>query len=142
MFHVDASAVTLLGVVSPAGGTFATKLTYTPPAKILALPVSVGGTWTTTSAVSGTAQGVFAAYDEKYASRVDQIGTMKTPYGDFPVVRIATDLTRTSGVVTLTTQRTFAWVAECFGSVATVTSKALEASAEFSDPAEIRRLAP
>jgi hypothetical protein len=142
VFHVDANAVTLLGVVSPTGGSFATNLAYSPPAKILALPISAGGTWTSTSSVTGTAQGVFSAYSEKYASRVDQVGTMKTPYGTFPVVRIATDLTRTEGLATLTTQRTFAWVAECFGSVATVTSQAFETADEFDNPSEVRRLTP
>ena len=31
---------------------------------------------------------------------------MVTPYGEFPVVRVATDLTRTSGLATLLTKRT------------------------------------
>ena len=142
VFAVDANAVTLLGVVSPDAGTFRTELKYDPPAKILALPFGAGTTWLTTSTISGTAQGAITAYTEKYDSRVDQVGTMKTPYGDFPVVRVATDLTRTAGLATLLTKRTFAWSAECFGSVATVSSQDFETSAEFNDPAEVRRLAP
>lgn len=142
VFTVSATAVSLLGVVSPAAGTFRTELTYAPPAKILALPIAAGGTWTTTSAVTGTAQGSFVTYSEQYASLVDQVGTIKTPYGEFPVVRVATDLTRTSGLATLLTKRSFAWIAECFGSVATVSSQDFEASAEFSNPAEVRRLTP
>jgi hypothetical protein len=142
VFAVDANAVTLLGVVSPDAGTFRTELAYDPPAKILALPFGAGTTWVTTSTISGTAQGAITAYTEKYDSRVDQVGTMKTPYGDFPVVRVATDLTRTAGLATLLTKRTFAWSAECFGSVATVSSQDFETSAEFNDPAEVRRLAP
>ena len=142
VFHVDATGVTLLGVVSPDGGTFSTELKYDPPAKILALPMKAGDTWTSTSTVSGTAQGAITAYTEKYSSRVDQIGTLKAPYGTFPVVRVATDLTRTSGLVTLASSRTFAWLAECFGTVATVTSTNGETSAEFTSAAEARRLAP
>lgn len=142
VFHVDANAVTLLGVVSPEAGTFSTKLTYDPAAKILALPVTAAAMWSSTSTVSGTAQGAFVTYSERYASLVDQSGTLTAPYGDFPVLRVATDLTRTSGFTTLLTKRTFAWVAECFGSVATVSSQDFETSAEFSDPAEVRRLAP
>ena len=142
VFHVDVAAVTLLGVVSPQAGSLRTELTYDPPATILVLPLLAGGTWTTTSTVSGTAQGVIVAYTEEYASLVDQVGTLQTPYGEFPVVRAATDLTRTSGFTTLLTKRTFAWVAECFGSVATVSSQDFESSAEFNDPAEVRRLAP
>jgi hypothetical protein len=142
VFRVEAGAVALLGVVSPEAGSFRTELVYDPPATILALPVAAGATWSSTSTISGTAQGAITAYTERYEARVDQVGTMKTPYGEFPVVRVATDLTRTQGLLTLATNRTFAWLAECFGSVATVTSRDFEASSEFDDPAEVRRLAP
>lgn len=142
VFQVDANQVVLLGVVSPDAGAFRTELAYDPPAKILALPVTANGTWTSTSTVSGTAQGAIVAYTERYASLVDQVGTLTTPYGEFPVVRVATDLTRTSVAVTLLTKRSFSWIAECFGSVATVASQDFETAAEFTDPAEVRRLAP
>ncbi len=142
VFHVEQAQVTLLGVVSPTAGTFRTELKYDPPVKILALPIVAAGTWQSTSTVSGTAQGAIVAYSEKYVSLVDQVGTMKTPFGEFPVVRIATDLTRTSGLATLLTKRQFAWTAECYGSVATIASQDFESSAEFNDPAEVKRLAP
>ncbi len=142
VFRVEAAQVTLLGVVSPAAGSFRTELTYDPPVKLLALPLAAGATWMSTSTVSGTAQGAIVAYTEKYVSLVDQVGTMKTPYGEFPVLRTATDLTRTSGFTTLLTKRQFAWTAECYGSVATVASQDFETSAEFNDPAEVRRLVP
>jgi hypothetical protein len=142
VFHVEVAQVTLLGVVSPTAGAFRTELAYDPPVKILALPITAGASWMSTSTVSGTAQGAIVAYTEKYASLADQVGTMKTPFGEFPVVRIATDLTRTSGFTTLLTKRQFAWTAECYGSVATVASQDFETSAEFNDPAEVRRLAP
>ena len=142
VFKVDATQLVLLGVVSPAAGSSRTELTYDPPAKILALPIAAAASWTSTSTVSGTAQGAIASYSERYASLVDQVGTMKTPYGDFPVLRVATDLTRTSFAVTILTKRSFAWIAECFGSIATVQSQDNESSAEFTDPAEVRRLAP
>ncbi|MBA3541802.1 MAG: hypothetical protein H0T79_19465 [Deltaproteobacteria bacterium] len=142
VFRVEAAAVVLLGVVSPAAGSFQTKLTYEPPAKILALPFTAGSTWTTTSAVSGTVSGVGVFYDETYASLADQVGMMKTPYGEFPVVRVATDLTRTSGATTLLTKRQFGWFAECFGAVATVVSEDNEPASEFTDTTEVRRIAP
>lgn len=142
VFKVDATQLVLLGVVSPEAGTFRTELAYDPPVKILALPISAAATWVSTSAVSGTAQGAFASYTERYASLVDLVGTMKTPYGEFPVVRVATDLTRSSFGATILTKRSFAWIAECFGSIATVQSQDNETSAEFTDPAEVRRLAP
>lgn len=142
VFKYDATGLTLLGVVSPSGGTTKTELTYDPPAKIVALPFMAGSTWTSTSSVSGYAEGVISAYSEEYDSSVDQVGTMKTPFGTFPVLRIATDLTRTAALTTLLTNRTFSWPAECAGIVATVQSQSFESGAEFSDDAEVRRLAP
>jgi hypothetical protein len=142
VFYVTNTESTLLSVVSPNGGTTKTELDYDPPAKILALPLTAGATWSSTSTVSGYAQGAIVAYTEKYESRVDQVGTMKTPYGEFPVLRVATDLTRTSGLATLLTKRTFSWVAECFGPVATAASQDFATGTEFTDNAEIRRLAP
>lgn len=142
VFHIDDTGLTLLGVVSPDAGTFRTELEYDPPAKILALPFQAGSTWSSTSTISGVAQGVITAYTEKYNALVDQVGTMTTPYGEFPVLRVATDLERTSGFATLATTRTFAWIAECFGSVANITSRDFESASEFDDPAEVRRLVP
>lgn len=142
VFAVTATGVSLLGVVSPEAGALRTELEYDPPAQIIGVPIAAGATWSSTSTVSGTAQGTIVAYTERYASRVDQVGKMKTPYGEFPVLRIATDLTRTSGFATLLTKRTFTWVAECFGPVATASSQDFESSAEFTDNAEVRRLAP
>jgi hypothetical protein len=142
VFHVASDRVELLGVVSPDAGATRTELTYDPPARILTLPFASTSTWSSTSSVSGLAQGVIVAYTEKYASLVDQSGTMTTPYGDFPVLRVATDLTRTSGITLLLSNRTFAWVAECFGTVATVRSQDFETNSEFSSDAEVRRLTP
>lgn len=142
VFHVDATGLTLLGVVSPAAGATQTKLEYAPPAKVLAFPISEGATWSSDSVVSGTAQGFIVAYSEAYDSAVDKVGTMKTPYGEFPVVRVATDLDRTSGGFSILTKRSFAWMAECFGAVANVSSKDNVSSAELDDPAEVRRIAP
>lgn len=142
VFTIDANGVTLLGVVSPTGGATETELTYSPPAKILAFPFMAGSTWMSTSTVTGYAQGVYGVYTEKYTSSVDQVGTMTTPYGMFPVLRVATDLTRSSGGVPFLTKRTFAWTAECFGTVATVSGQDNATGTEFSDDAEVRRLAP
>jgi hypothetical protein len=141
VFAVSDSSVALLGVVSPdsSGGT---NLSYSPPALIMSVPFSAGSGWTSTSTVSGTAAGVASLYTEQYTSLADATGTMKTPYGSFPVLRVATDMTRTSGVATLATSRTFAWVAECFGAVATIVSQDFETQTEFTNAAEVQRLAP
>lgn len=142
VFQLGSQSLSLLGVVSPDGGTYKTELAYDAPAQVLAVPMQAGSMWTSSSTVTGYAQGVYVAYTEAYESHVDQVGTMVTPYGEFPVLRVATDLTRTSGFTTLATNRTYTWVAECFGPVATATSKDFESSAEFTNVAEVRRLAP
>jgi hypothetical protein len=144
VFHVDATAVTLLGVVSPTAGSSKTELTYTPPAKVLSLPLTAAGAWISTSAVAGYASGGYSLYwyDEKYTSRVDGIGTMKTPYGMFPVMRVATQLDRTFNSAPALTKRQYGWFAECFGGVATVVSKDNESATEFTTEAEITRIAP
>ena len=106
VFLVDATGVTLLGVVSPTGGTLKTELDVRPArARSSRCRSWRARPGSSTSTVTGYAQGVFGTYTEKYDSRVDQVGTMTTPYGDFPVLRVATDLTRTSGFTTLLTKR-------------------------------------
>jgi hypothetical protein len=142
VFKRTGNKVELLGVVSPADGSSRTELEYDGAAQILAVPLMAGTSWTSTSIVSGVFSGAGLAYTEKYESRVDQTGTMTTPYGAFPVLRVVTDLTRTSGGFTILTKRTFSWVAECFGPVATAASTDNETDDEFSDLAEVRRLAP
>jgi len=141
VFRATDAALLLLGVVSPEDGLFATRLTYDPPVTVLAFPVAAEGSWRTDATVSGLSLGVIAAYSEEYTSTVDGRGTLATPFGDFPVLRVRTDLDRTLGL-SATTTRTFAFVAECFGTVATVTSQSNPSALEFSDAAEVKRLAP
>jgi hypothetical protein len=141
VFNVGSAGVTLLGVVSTSAGPTETELTYNPPAQILAVPFKAGDTWTSTSDVTGLGSGIAVAYTEEYDSDVDQVGTMKTPYGTFPVLRVATNLLRDS----IAYNRTFAWVAECFGSVAQAQSQAYPntvPTGEFSNPAEVWRITP
>ncbi|MEO7094268.1 MAG: hypothetical protein ABI175_13515, partial [Polyangiales bacterium] len=82
-----------------------------------------------------------AFYTESYDVKVDAKGKVVTPFGEFSVLRLRTVLTRTVGALPTVT-RTYGFVAECFGTVATITSNSNEASAEFTTAAEIRRLAP
>ncbi|MCE9572691.1 MAG: hypothetical protein K8W52_06000 [Deltaproteobacteria bacterium] len=141
VFQLDGTGLRLLGVVSPDAGVTRTELTYDPPVTILPLPMAADATWTTTSTVTGLASGITSFYSEKYASRVDAVGTLGTPYGDFPVVRVAIDLTRTVGAA-ITTSRTFSFVSECYGPVGTIVSQNYETGAEFTTATEVRRLAP
>jgi len=133
MFEGTSAALLLLGVVSPTSGT--------GPANALGVPMSLGTTWSSNSNVTGTAEGLVADYFELYTSKVDAQGTLKVPYGTFNVLRVQTTLTRTlGGVATIT--RSFAFVAECFGPIASLTSQTDEAQVEFTNAAEARRLTP
>ena len=141
VFEKSNNALSLRGVVSPADGASSTKVTYNPAAVTLQFPLTASSSWTTTSTVTGNVSGIASYYTEQYASQVDAKGLMKTPFGDFKVFRVRTVLTRTVGVLPTVT-RTFAFVAECFGTVATITSKSNEATVEFTSAAEVSRLSP
>jgi len=98
-------------------------------------------TWTSDTSVSGVAEGIPVAYSEKYESVVDAKGKLKTPLGTFDVLRVRVLLTRTVGFA-VTKVRTFAFVTECYGTIATVTSDDNEGDIEFTHALEIRRIAP
>jgi hypothetical protein len=140
-FQAGGQSLLLQGVVSPTGGTQQTDVNYMPAAEILGFPMMMGSTFSSTSTITGTDQGVQVYYTEKYASTVDAHGTLKVPYGTFDVLRVQTTLTRTVGAVVTVTQ-SLAFIAECFGPVATLTSQSNETKTEFTNAAEAQRLAP
>ncbi|MBS2014112.1 MAG: hypothetical protein JST00_14575 [Deltaproteobacteria bacterium] len=145
VFETSPGALLLRGVVSPNDDAFTkTELTNAPSVSTIKFPLKVGGApWTTDVKVTGTAKGVFLGlgYDEKYESVVDARGELKTPLGTFDVLRVKTKLTRTVGVLT-TVVRTFAFVTECYSTVALVTSQDDETNEEFTSAKEIRRIVP
>ena len=145
VFEVTGDGLLLRGVASPEDSLTATKLTYDPPVRVLSFPLERGAQWMTEASVSGRALGVVSVYNETYESTVDAEGELVTPFGTFDVLRVRVLLTRELGVVpftTTTTIRTFAFVAECFGTVATINSAEDESRTEFDQAAELRRLAP
>jgi len=141
VFQINSTSLQLLGVVSPNGGNTRTQLKYAPPVTVLAFPLKIGKTWSSTSNVTGFAQGLPVNYTEKYAYKTDAEGTMKTPFADFPVLRTQVVLARTVGLVT-TTVRTYLFTTECFGTIASIVSKDNEPNAEFTTAAEVQRLTP
>ncbi|HMR04778.1 MAG TPA: hypothetical protein PKA88_03360 [Polyangiaceae bacterium] len=141
IFQLDATKLSLIGVASPTDGVTRTELKYDPPVTTLSFPLTANKQWTTTSTVTGVAQGVTVFYTEKYDFSIDAHGVAQTPFADFAVLRAASTLTRTVGLLT-TTIRSFAFVTECFGTIATVTSNDNEPAVEFSQAKEIRRLSP
>lgn len=146
VYQATASGLLLQGVVTPTNGSPQTDVSYSPAAEILQAPLQMGTTWASTSTVQGTLQGVPSTYTEKYDSKVDAHGTLKVPYGTFQVLRVQTTLTQTVGTVVNTTQ-SMAFVAECFGPVAKLTSKTTTfpqpvPGDAFTDVAEAWRLSP
>jgi len=140
VFEITNDALLLRGVVSPMDGPTKTELVYNPPVPALQFPLAEQKTWTVNSAVTGYAQGVIVSYAEGYEFAVDASGTLETPFGMFDVLRVKSTLTRNTGFLTVI--RSFSFAAECFGTVASVTSQNDEPNVEFSNVAELRRLSP
>jgi hypothetical protein len=140
VFELTDEALLLRGVVSFEAGLTRTELEYDPAVVVLSFPLELGKSWSTDATVTGYANGVFGVYYESYDSVVDERGDAVTPFATFDALRVSVDLTRTAGVVV--TQKTFAFVTECFGTVATVQSQLGETGDEFVDVAEIKRLTP
>jgi hypothetical protein len=141
IFTLTDSALELAGVASPTAGGSQTELHYSPVVTVLAFPMAANDTWSTISTVTGTAEGIDVLYTETYQSSIDGHGTLKTPYADFPVLRVDTELTRVVGVL-VTTTRTFSFVTQCFGNVGNIVSNTDELTVEFTTAAEVTRLAP
>jgi hypothetical protein len=144
VFETAPGSLTLRGVVSPADGLTKTELTNDPPVSLLQFPLTAGKTWNSDTTVSGFAQGVIANYTEKYVSTSDAVGELVTPLGTFEVQRVRTDLTRTFATFPpyTTTLRTFAFITECYGTVASIASAENEKDVEFTHAVEVRRIAP
>ena len=141
VFRFGGNELALQGVVSPSQQGQFTNVNYNPEAIAIQFPLAMNATWSSTSTVQGTASGVPVYYYENYQSKVDAHGKVKTPFGTFDVLRIATVLTRTVGAV-VTITRTYGFFAECATQVATIVSQPNEPSAEFTNTSLVERLAP
>ncbi|GMU60615.1 MAG: hypothetical protein AMXMBFR34_23780 [Myxococcaceae bacterium] len=143
VFGATPDGLYLQGVVSPTDDLFSTRVRYSPWVKVLQFPLRSGDTWSTTTSVSGRFNGVvLGIQSETYASQVDRVGDAKTPYASFGSLRVRTVMNRTINFVPTLTLRTFTWVTECFGSIATAQSQDNESSTEFTSVKEVRRLSP
>lgn len=143
VFEVTGDALLLRGVGSPESGFTETRLINEPAIGTLRFPLEEGDRWTEEVDVTGRALGVITTYDETYESVVDAAGELETPFGTFEVLRVRTELVRDNGFgVVLSRVRTYAFVSECFGTVAVVRSGESESATERFVAAEVRRLAP
>ncbi|MFB6263666.1 MAG: hypothetical protein ABEL76_08605 [Bradymonadaceae bacterium] len=146
LFRATRRSLLLLGVVSPDDEGATTEIDYDPSIRVLKFPLSKGDSWKTETTATGTHEVwspfVPITWDETYKNQVDAAGKVETPYGTFRALRVRTTLERSASVtgVPLGTVRTFAFVAECFGTVATIRSERGEDSVEFDRASELRVL--
>ncbi|MSP63024.1 MAG: hypothetical protein EXR72_22345 [Myxococcales bacterium] len=140
VFRASADRLELLGVVSDQGGLQKTELTYATAIPVLKFPLAKSNTWTAESTLSGFVQGVIFAASEKYAFTVDARGETLVPAGKFDTLRVRMNSTQTYGLL-VTKRIQYLHLAECFGAVARIRSKDNEASADFTQASEYRRLA-
>ena len=138
VFQATPTALMLLGVVSQNGGATRTELTYHPAVEVLHFPLTQGAAWRTDAQVTGVTDGVASYYTESWVDRVDAAGRLDTPYGTFDVLRVRVETTDDQ----VTPTRSFLFVSECFGTVASIFSNPGETAAEFTRAAEVERLAP
>jgi hypothetical protein len=141
VFTITDTDLQLVGVVSPGSGSMQTELKYDPAVVVLQFPLMLDATWSTTSTVTGEAEGIDVLYTETYQNSVDLGGSVKTPYSTFDALRVNTVLTRVVGAL-VTSTRTFSFITQCFGSIASAVSNADDPTVDFTSAAVISRLAP
>jgi len=141
VFELTGASLLLRGVVSPEGGLDRTNVSHDPEVETLSFPLELGARWSTDATVTGISSGVVATWRERYESEVDARGELETPFGTFDVLRVRVVLRRTVGVVTKVV-RTYLFVSECFGTVASIVSRDDEPREEFTRASELRRIAP
>lgn len=141
VFKLTDDALLLLGAASEKDSLLATRVSYDPPVPTLKFPMTQSAQWTAKSTASGLLNGVISAWTEQIDMKVSAYGILKTPMGNFPVLRVEGKTDKIFGVFT-TTYRSVAFLAECFGVVGKADSAANEAQALFTKAAEVRRIAP
>lgn len=141
VFEAKDDGLYLLGVVSPEDGLFRTELTYDPPARLVAYPLEIDTSWTSTSSVSGLTSGVLTFASETYEGLVDARGTLGTPFAEFDALRVVLTLDRWVGAA-LFFDVSHLFVTECFGTVATLRSESYVTGPEMTTLSSLRRLSP
>ena len=156
ILRVDDSSLSLLGFVDatdtqPSSST-ATLIVYDKPVTTLKYPLTVGATWETAGAygsgsLAGSAIPLYGKFKDTYSSKVTDSGALVTPYAIFPVMKIVTTFTRVTeapgyNYCLESTSKTVAFVTECGGTIAKISSADGETSDDFTAAAQLQRLAP
>jgi hypothetical protein len=139
LYRATPEALSILATVSREAGR--SNVAYVPAVDALRFPLRVGSSWSATSAGNGLLQGVATSTVNTWRFAVDQRGTVLTPATRFSALRLRMELDQTvTGTVLRRTQRTYLFIAECWGLVARVASVDNEPAAEFTRASEYRRL--
>lgn len=149
---MDDSALNLLGVVSNSDtepSSSKTNFVYNKPIPTLQFPMTVGSQWSVadaegTGVLNGTSIGFPGnTITDTYTSRVVDKGVVATPFAVFEVLKVVTTLERRStNFCLINTTKTVAFVSECAGTVAKVTSQNDEDNDNFTNAAVVQRLTP
>lgn len=152
VLRADNSALNLLGIVSnsdtePASSK--TNFVYSKPIPTLKFPLTVGSEWSVedsegTGVLNGTSIGFPGnTITDTYTTKVVDKGVVATPFAVFEVLKVVTTLERSStNFCLINTTKTVAFVSECAGTVAKVTSQNDEEDDNFTDAAVVQRIAP
>lgn len=141
VFTLTDDALYLDGIASFEEGLFSTQLGFDPPVPMLQFPIQEGDSWEVETTVSGLFNGSWTTYLETYTAQIDKAGTLTTPMGEFPVLRLNTGVDRWIGLLN-TKNRSMGFVAECYGVVATVSSELDETASEFTQASQVLRITP
>jgi hypothetical protein len=144
IYERTATEVKLLGVVSRTPD--ATRLTLNPPVVVLRFPLVLGQTFSTTTTNSGTLEGnAFYTSTDTYDFTVDGSGRLRTPAGEFSVLRVRVEQTASVPIIVFPFELNYRWVrysfvAPCYSQVANISSVQGETMLGFTRAAEVRRL--
>lgn len=117
------------------------NVVFMPAVDTVRFPLREGSTWTITSSGNGILDGIGTSTSNVFRFLVDRRGTVFTPANRFDVLRLRMDLEQTvTGTIIRRTQRTYLYLAECWGLVARVVSVDNETASEFTRASEYRRL--
>ena len=141
IFSLTDEALYLHGMASFESGWTETLLSYDPPVRLLQFPLHLNQSWSDESSISGTLDGVWTFYSELYSHQIDETGYLNTPLGEFPVLRINSQISRTIGLLEYS-NRSVSFMSECAGAITTIQAELDEADVNFQMAQELLRIAP
>lgn len=161
VYQAGTDVLSLWGMASEAHSVAATNFAYDVAVPVVAYPVKLSASWTGKGVIEGDYDGSSYHCDPTllsctpypnccirhvYESVVDKAGKAKTPFATFEVLRIRNVVSfqmMAYGVwTTFKTVRSYVFVSECFGTVASIAAKDGETEDEFTEASEVRRLTP